>query len=298
MSLHLSVLMDEVLEGLDLNPGDTIVDGTINGGGHAVAIAAQLGLSGHLIGIDQDHYGLEVSKGRLANVGPRIDLEHDNTHNLDRILDDLEIDLVDGILLDLGWSSNQFETPERGFSFRHEGPLLMTLSDDPTKAAFTAHEIVNQWSEESLVDILVGYGEERFAKRIAKTIVEVREQHPIETTTQLADLIASAIPNRFRKKGIHPATQTFQAIRIAANDEMGALKDILKKGFERLAPGGRMVVISFHSVEDRIVKQAFRGHQESGRAEVLTKRPITAGDTELAENPRARSAKLRILRKL
>ncbi|MFT6911167.1 MAG: 16S rRNA (cytosine1402-N4)-methyltransferase [Candidatus Paceibacteria bacterium] len=298
MSDHIPVLMNEVIEGLDLSPGDIVIDGTINGGGHAHAIASRLDNTGVLVGIDQDKHGLAVSKERLKDVSPTVHLVHENSRNIESILDNLEIPGFDKLLLDLGWSSNQFEDPERGFSFRLDGPLLMTLSDDPKKASFTAQEIVNDWSEESLIDILIGYGEERFARRIAAAIVERRLESPITRTVELAELIKSTVPGKFRNGALHPATLSFQAIRIAANDEMGALREILEKSFEKLIPGGRMVVISFHSIEDRIVKHYFRTKQQEGLATVLTKKPITASDEELTINKRSRSAKLRTLEKL
>lgn len=298
MSVHIPVLMNEVIAGLDIQPDDIIIDGTINGGGHAHAISQQLSQEGILIGIDQDNFGLEVSKKRLKDVDPKVHLIHSNTSELDIILDTLEIQEYDKLLLDLGWSSNQFENPERGFSFIHDGPLLMTLSNDPTTAMFTAYDIVNTWSEESLFDILKGYGEERFSGRIARSIVEARTEQPIERTVQLAEIIKAAVPGKFRNGPIHPATQSFQAIRIAVNDEMQVLKKILEKGFERLRPGGRMVIISFHSIEDRIVKHYFKEKKDEGVGEILTKKPITATQEELTINRRSRSAKLRILKKI
>jgi 16S rRNA (cytosine1402-N4)-methyltransferase len=298
MSVHIPVLMNEVIEGLNIQPNDIIIDGTINGGGHAHAISQLLSKEGTLIGIDQDNNGLKVSKERLARVNPKIHLVHNNTSKIDTILNDLGIEQYDKLLLDLGWSSNQFENPERGFSFMHDGPLLMTLSNDPTTAMFTAYDIVNTWNEESLVDILKGYGEERFSGRIARAIVEARSEKLIERTLQLAEIIKSAVPAKFKNGPLHPATQSFQAIRIAVNDEMQVLKKILEKGFNRLRPGGRMVVISFHSVEDRIVKHYFRQKKDEGIGEVLTKKPITATQEELLKNKRSRSAKLRIIKKI
>jgi len=298
MSVHIPVLMDEVIKGLDLQSNDIVIDGTINGGGHALEISRLLGSKGTLIGIDQDSQGLLVSKERLKDVQPSIHLVHDNSRNIDVILNDLDISGFDKLLLDLGWSSNQFENPERGFSFRIDGPLLMTLCDDPKKASFTADEIINEWSEESLVDILIGYGEERFAKRIAGAIAEKRQESRITRTIELAEIIKSAVPGRFKNGPLHPATKSFQAIRIAANDEMGALREILEKSFELLKPKGRIVIISFHSIEDRIVKHYFRTKQQEGLARVLTKKPIMAGEEELKINKRSRSAKLRILEKL
>lgn len=298
MSDHISVLSQEVIEGLALEPQDIVIDGTINGGGHASLIAEHLSSKGVLIGIDQDSSGLALSKERLKNVSAKIHLIHDNTRNLDAILDTLGYPEYNKLLLDLGWSTNQFEKPERGFSFLKEGPLLMTLSDDPKKNIFTAYDVVNEWEENSLIDIIKGYGEERYAKGIVRGIVEARSKQPITTTYELADIIYHNVPKKYRHTGIHPATKTFQAIRIAVNDEMGALREILDKGFERLAQGGRMVVISFHSIEDRIVKHAFRAWKEEAKAVVITKRPITASEEELLENKRSRSAKLRIIQKI
>lgn len=298
MSNHISVLSNEVIEGLTLKPDDIVIDGTINGGGHASMIIEHLSIAGILIGIDQDASGLKVSEERLKKSKATVHLIHDNTRNLDQILNTLNIQSYDKLLLDLGWSSNQFENPQRGFSFMHEGPLLMTLSDNPETATFTAFDIINEWEESSLLDILEGYGEERYAYRIVKGILAAREKEPIETTTELAEIIYQNVPAKYRHGGIHPATKTFQAIRITVNDEMGALRDILEKGFRRLNPGGRMVIISFHSIEDRVVKHYFKKQKEAGSADIITKRPITANEKELLENKRARSAKLRILQKI
>lgn len=298
MSDHISVLSSEVIKGLSLQSDDIVIDGTINGGGHAELIAEHLSSKGVLIGIDQDSSGLELSKERLKGVPPKVHLVHNNTRNLDEILDELGYQNYNKLLLDLGWSSNQFEKAERGFSFLKDGPLLMTLSDEPEKNIFTAYDVVNEWEERSLVDIIKGYGEERYAKGIVRGIIQERNNKPIESTKQLAEIIHQNVPMKYRHTGIHPATKTFQAIRIAVNDEMGALREILEKGFERLSPGGRMVVISFHSIEDRIVKHAFRTFKEEGRAWVITKRPIIAGQEELLVNKRSRSAKLRILEKI
>lgn len=298
MSAHISVLMNEVLEGLDIQPNDIIVDGTINGGGHAFAIAKQLSDKGTLIGIDQDSTGLSVSRERLKNVQPVIHLVHDNTRHIDTILDNLGIHSYNKLLLDLGWSSNQFENPERGFSFLYDGPLTMSLSDNEDSVIFTAYDIINTWSEQSLIDILEGYGEERYAWKITQAIIEHRNHKPIERTLELADIVARAVPAKYRNAPLHPATKTFQALRIAVNDEMEALREILEKGFERLAPGGRMVIISFHSIEDRIVKNYFKKQKQEGKGEVLTKKPLIASSEELVSNRRARSAKLRILKKI
>lgn len=292
---HISVLMDEVIDSLDIQKDDIIVDGTINGGGHSLEISKHLESEGVLIGIDQDKTGLEISSKKLSSAKPSVHLIHNNFRNIDQILQNLNYENFDKLLLDLGWSSNQFENPDRGFSFMHDGPLLMTLSDDPEKALFTAHEIVNTWREESLIDIFEVYGEESFSKQIAKAIVQKREISEINSTLELADLIKESVPAFYRNGKIHPATKVFQAIRIAANDEMGALRDVLEKSFNLLKPGGRISIISFHSVEDRVVKNFFRARKQSKEAVLLTKKPIIASKDELGENRRARSAKLRVL---
>jgi len=287
--------MNEVLENLDIQAADIIVDGTINGGGHSLEIVKQLSSSGILVGIDQDATGLAVSERLLRDVPPQVNLIHDNFRNIDQIIANLGINSVDKILLDLGWSSNQFENPDRGFSFMHDGPLLMTLSENPETVVFTAYDIVNDWSPESIIDILEGYGEEKYAWHIAQAIVKSRDISPISSTLQLADIIKNAVPAKYRNAAIHPATKSFQAFRIAVNDEMGALHEVLEKGYELLSPGGRFVVISFHSIEDRIVKRFFKQKKIEKSAELLTKKPIIAADRELQENKRARSAKLRVL---
>lgn len=292
---HISVLMNEVLDSLNLNGDEVVLDGTVNGGGHALEISKKMNKDGVFIGVDQDATALEISSKKLVGLEPQIHLVHDNFRNIDVILSNLDLTHIDRLLLDLGWSSNQFENPQRGFSFMHDGPLLMTLSDNPEKSPFTAEQIINEWAEESLVDIFEAYGEERFSKRIASRIVEQREKTPITRTLELADLVDSCIPKKFQKKGIHPATKIFQALRIATNDEMGALHEVLEKSFQLLSSGGKMLIISFHSIEDRIVKRFFKKLKENGLAELETKKPIIATENELEENKRSRSAKLRVL---
>lgn len=292
---HISVLMDEVLDGLDIKKTDVVVDGTINGGGHSLEISKQLSDSGILIGIDLDEEALSVSEKKLRGSKTQINLVHGNFRNIDSIVDELNLKSVDKILLDLGWSSNQFENKERGFSFMNEGPLLMTLSNDSDSVQFTAYDIVNNWSEESLMDILNIYGEEKHAWHIIQSILRERKERPISSTLQLANIISESVPLKYRNGKIHSATKTFQALRIAVNDELGALKEVLDKGFDILSSGGRMVIITFHSVEDRIVKNFFREKKKQGLAKLLTKKPQIASNRELMENRRARSAKLRIL---
>ena len=292
-SQHIPVLLDEVLSFMDLKGSEYVVDGTINGGGHSYEIAKRLKEDGMLIGIDVDESALEVASERLKNLPPKIILRRGNFRNIDEIVSAQGVEKVDRILFDLGWSSNQFENPERGFSFMYDGPLSMTLSTKEEEYPFTAWNVVNEWSEESLVDIFRFYGEEKFARRIAQAIVRRREEKPIERTKELAEIIKNAIPTRFHKKGIHPATRVFQAIRIAVNDELTVLREGLEKAFSLLKPEGRLLVISFHSLEDRIVKQFMRERALQGEGALLTKKPIRASEKERKTNPRSRSALLR-----
>jgi 16S rRNA (cytosine1402-N4)-methyltransferase len=298
MSVHRSVLVDEVLEGLDLSPSDIVVDATVNGGGHASAITQQLSDTGVFIGLDLDATALEVSENRLKSATCPYHLVNSSFKDIDEVLEKLELSGVDKVLFDLGWSSNQFETASRGFSFNADGPLLMTLSDKPESVPFTAYDIVNTWEVEHIIDILEGYGEEKYAWRIAQAIKEARSEKPIVSTIELSEIIKASVPGRYRNGKIHPATKTFQALRIAVNNEMEVLKIGLEKSFELLNEGGRIAVISFHSIEDRIVKNYFRNLQKQGRANLVNKKPITAGDEELLENRRSRSAKLRVIQKV
>ncbi len=294
-SKHIPVLLNEVLEYMDLKGKECVVDGTINGGGHSYEIARRLSKEGTLIGIDVDASALAISRERLAGLPPKVILINGNFREMDTLVRSQGIEGVDRVLLDLGWSSNQFENPERGFSFLHDGPLSMTLSLDKGSYPFTAWNVVNEWSEDSLTEIIRSYGEERFARRIARAIVRAREEGGIERTTELAEIIAAAIPQRFHRKGIHPATRTFQAIRIAVNDELGALRDGLEAAFSLLNSGGRLLVISFHSLEDRIVKRFMRARASQGQGRLLTKKPIRASEEEKGKNPPSRSALLRVI---
>lgn len=298
MSVHLSVLASEVLEGLNLSPSDIVVDATVNGGGHASLIVDRLSDSGVFIGFDVDQSALDISELRLKHAQCQVSLVNRSFHEIAEVLEEMELQSIDKILFDLGWSSNQFEKAERGFSFQEDGPLLMTLSDDPHKAPFTAYDIVNEWEEEHLIDILIGYGEERYARRIAQNIVKRRSEAAIVSTKQLSDIISDAVPVGYRKGRIHPATKSFQAIRIAVNNEMEVLKKGLASSFEVLNNGGRMAVISFHSIEDRIVKLFFRELKDQYKVKIITKKPITASEDELLANRRSRSAKLRIIEKI
>ncbi|MFT3879066.1 MAG: 16S rRNA (cytosine(1402)-N(4))-methyltransferase RsmH [Gemmatales bacterium] len=287
-SVHLPVLPVQVLDLLAPQPGQTIVDATLGGGGHACLIAEKLGAKGHLIALDRDPAALERARVRLQQVSdtPKLTLVHSNFERLRTVLDELKIDRVDGILADLGFSSDQIESAERGLSFQREGPLDMRL--DPTDEQ-TAGDIIASWSESDLADLFFYLGEERQSRRIARKIVAVRDETPITTTIQLADLVRSCLPRS--KTGLDPATRVFQALRIGVNDELGALKRLVEALPKCVKPGGRVAIISFHSLEDRIVKWAFR---ESATWEILTKKPVEADEVEEAANPRSRSAKLRV----
>ncbi len=291
---HKSVLLKEVFDGLDLKDCDVFVDCTLNGGGHSEEALKRGGKNIKVIGIDLDEDAISRAKDRLSKIGGNFFLKQDSFRNLDKVLKEFGFQKADKILFDLGWSSNQMEEGGRGMSFQKNEPLLMTFKKNPEETDLTARDIVNSWDEENIATILKSYGEERFAEKIARKIVEEREKKPIETAFELASIILRTV----RPKGkIHPATKTFQALRIAVNDEIGALKEGLEKAFDSLGGGGRMAVISFHSLEDRIVKNFFRKRKNNGEAETLSKKPIVPSREEILENPRSRSAKLRIIEK-
>lgn len=291
--MHIPVLVAEVLEGLALAPDDTVLDCTVGSGGHSVAICQRLEAKGRLIGLDKDAAALERAAAHLAEAPGRHRLILADFRHLDRVLAELEVPRVSKILFDLGFSSDQLESSGRGFSFQQDEPLLMTLQHPIGAGALTARQIVNTWREDALADLIFSYGEERWARRIARAIVRARTAQPIQTTRHLVAVVAQAVPHRGRH--LHPATRTFQALRIAVNDELEALREGLAKGFACLAPGGRMAVIAFHSLEDRIVKHFFKEKHQQQTATLLTKKPLTPGPAELRSNPRARSAKLRLL---
>lgn len=295
--MHIPVLLKEVVELLDLKKGDTVVDATINRGGHSKEICERIGESGTLIGIDIDDDALKEVKKNLKDTKCRIILENDNFRNLDRLLKKNEIKKVDAVLLDLGFSSNQMDSSERGFSFQKDEKLLMTFKNNPSEEDLTAKEIVNEWDEENIADIVYGYGEEKFSRQIAKKIVEIRKEKPIKTTQDLIEIIEKAVPSWYKHKKIHFATKTFQALRITVNDEIGALKEVLPKTIKVLGDKGRLAVISFHSLEDRIVKIFFKEQKEIGVGKIITKRPIAPEREEVLANPRSRSAKLRVIEK-
>lgn len=295
---HTSVLLQEVISNLQLQDNSIYLDLTLGSAGHAQAVCT-LGLKGlTVIGVDADLNAIERSAKNLEGCNAHIILEKENYKNFPNVLKKHHIKHVNAIVIDLGLSSEQLDIARRGFSFRFDEPLLMTLNDSPTDQELTAKIILNEFSEESLSNIIFAYGEERFARRIARTIVEYRQHKPIEFTSQLAEIVKRSIPLRLQSKRVHPATKTFQAIRIAVNNELEIIKETILKAPLYLAPGGRLAIISFHSLEDRIVKQTFKELASRGVGSVITKKPITPSEEELLENPRARSAKLRIFEKI
>ncbi len=292
---HIPVLLQPSLDGLALQSGDVFIDATLGGGGHSEAIARQFGDSIAIYGIDLDQTTLTKAADRVSRLTTKFIAIPGNFRDLATLLPaDVR---PTKMLFDLGTSSIQLDDSGRGFTFRKKEPLVMTLNSVVGKDTVTAHDIVNDWEEANLATIIRGFGEERYAGRIAHAIAETRKIRSIETTFDLVEIIESAVPAAYKRGKIHPATRTFQAIRIAANDELGALEQGIKDGFEKLASGGRMAVISFHSLEDRIVKHYFNSLIAEGRAERITKKPITPSDEEKKENPRSRSAKLRIILK-
>ena len=290
---HITVLKDEAVEGLRLQPADTVVDATFGGGGHGRAILEHLSRDGCYIGIDADATAL--TDQTFPEATATIHLVNDNFKNITDIVRSLHITHTDAILADLGWRMEQFSNGGRGFSFKDDEPLLMTYGD-PAQYEFTAYDIVNEWEEASIADVIYGYGDERYARKIASAIVTARKTTPIATSAELVACIEAAVPKRHYQK-VHPATKTFQALRIAVNDELGVLETFLKDSFELLEEGGRLAIITFHSLEDRVVKQTFRAWSDAGIATLNTKKPIQASEEELQKNPRARSAKLRIITK-
>ena len=303
---HISVLLNECIDNLNIRPDGIYVDGTMGGGGHSLEIAKRL-TTGRLICIDQDPNAHEAAGKRLAEYKDRIAFVRDNFGNIANILDSLGIEKIDGMLLDIGVSSHQLDEAERGFSYQQDAPLDMRMNPD---RPFSAYDVVNGYDEDELDRVIFTYGEERWARRIAQFIVKERENKPIETTGELVDIIKKAVPKGARKDGPHPAKRTFQAIRIEVNGELEVLRRAIDDVAARLAVGGRLCIITFHSLEDRIVKEAFRkqenpcicppqfpvcvcGKKPLGR--VITRKPILPSKEELEENPRSRSAKLRVL---
>ena len=306
---HISVLLDECIDGLNIKPDGIYVDGTLGGAGHSSQIAKRL-TTGRLIGIDRDPVALKAAGERLAPYADRVTLVHSNFCEIAQVLKDLDIAGVDGILLDLGVSSPQLDDGSRGFSYMADAPLDMRMNSEDT---LTAYDVVNSWSYEELRRILFDYGEERYAPKIASAICKKREEKPIETTLELVDVIRGAMPAQALREKQHPAKRSFQAIRIAVNDELGSVEKVMKDAIPCLNPGGRLAVITFHSLEDRIVKTAMAGAAKGctcppsfpvcvcgkkPQVQVITRKPIVSGDEELERNPRARSAKLRVCEKV
>lgn len=307
--LHKPVLLKECIEGLNIKPEGIYLDGTLGRAGHSLEIVKRLS-SGRLIAIDRDMTAIEESRKTLEPFVDRVTLVHGNFRDLKSILDGLNIDRVDGMLFDLGVSSPQLDDKERGFSYMADAPLDMRMDKGET---LSAYEVVNGWDEQRLRKILFEYGEERYAARIAEAIVKRRQRKPIETTLELVEIIKSAMPAAALREKQHPAKRSFQAIRIAVNDELGSISDMLSDAVDRLRAGGRLAVISFHSLEDRLVKNAMQSGEKGctcpkdfpvcvcgfkPKLKVITRKPITASEEEIRENPRARSAKLRIAERI
>ena len=303
---HKSVLLNETIEGLNIKPDGIYVDGTLGGGGHAYEIARRLSDKGSIIGIDQDEAAIEAASVRLKDFGEKVTIIRSNYCDMKSKLHELGIDKVDGIVLDLGVSSYQLDTAERGFSYREDAPLDMRMDQ---RSEMTARDIVNDYSEMDLYRVIRDYGEDKFAKNIARHIVRERAKRPIETTGELTEVIRHAIPRKFQKKTGHPAKRTFQAIRIELNRELDVLRDSLDDMIDMLNPGGRLCIITFHSLEDRIVKSAFKKNENPctcpsdfpvcvcgkvSKGRVITRKPILPSEEEMEVNSRSKSAKLRI----
>ncbi len=296
-TVHTPVLLAEVIEGLRPEKGNIIIDATLGGGGHAAALCSAAHIT--LVALDADQVALDRGMTALKQSGSdcAVHMVHSNFRSLDTALDSLEIDRIDAALFDLGMSSDQLEQSGRGFSFQKDEPLLMTFKEAPAPSDTTAEVIVNEWGEENIADILYGFGDEQFSRRIARNIVKARQQKRITRTVELVEIIEESVPWWYRKRKSHPATRSFQALRMAVNDELGAITEGIESAFRRLKPEGRIAVITFHSIEDRHIKHLFKDIAERGGT-LITKKPITASDEEIAQNPRARSAKLRIIQKI
>ncbi|MEB8091930.1 16S rRNA (cytosine(1402)-N(4))-methyltransferase RsmH [Mammaliicoccus lentus] len=303
---HVSVLLRETVDKLDIKPDGTYVDCTLGGAGHSLYLAEQLNDDGHLIAIDQDETAIQHAKNILKDHIHKVTFVQDNFRNLEHILESLDISKVDGVLYDLGVSSPQLDTPERGFSYHYDAKLDMRM--DQTQS-LSAYEVINKWPYEQLVKTFFRYGEEKFSKQIARKIEARRENAPIETTFELVDLIKEGIPAAKRRKGGHPAKRVFQAVRIAVNDELGAFEESIEAAIQHVKVGGRISVITFHSLEDRLCKQVFQEYEKGPdvprglpvvpeeyqpKLKRVNRKPIISDDEELEENNRARSAKLRV----
>ena len=304
--VHRPVLLTEAVDALQIRPDGIYVDGTLGGGGHSSAICRRLGAGGRLIGIDQDGEAIEAAAGRLETFRTQVTIVRDNYANFAAVLDGLGIGQVDGILLDIGVSSHQIDTAKRGFSYKTAAPLDMRMDQ---RTSLTARTIVNEYGEMELFRVIRDYGEDSFARNIARHIVRAREKEPIETTGQLVEIIRAAIPAKIQNKGGHPAKKTFQALRIECNHELNVLQDSIDNMIGRLRPGGRLAIITFHSLEDRIVKNRFRENENpcicppdfpvcvcgrTSRGRVVTRKPIVPSKEEQETNKRAKSSKLRV----
>ncbi|MEG0012633.1 MAG: 16S rRNA (cytosine(1402)-N(4))-methyltransferase RsmH [Cellulosilyticaceae bacterium] len=307
---HMSVLLNECIEGLDIKATGIYVDGTLGGAGHAKEVCKRLSKEGHFIGIDQDQNALNASTQRLKDMEPKVTVVKSNFENIDSVLAELEVDGIDGMLIDLGVSSHQLDEPSRGFSYMHDARLDMRMNQD---SAFSAYEVVNEYSEDELCRVIKDWGEEKWARRVAVFIVEARKTKPVETTYELVDIIKKAIPHNARRDGPHPAKRTFQAIRIEVNRELDIIEPTILDTVKNLKSGGRLCIITFHSLEDRIVKHTYKTLEDpctcpkhfpicicgkEKQVKVITRKPILPSDEELEVNPRARSAKLRVIEKI
>ena len=303
---HVSVLLDETIEGLNINPDGIYFDGTLGGGGHSYEILKRLTGKGILIGVDQDGDAIDAASERLKEFEGKFQLVRSNYSEIETILNDLKISKIDGIVLDLGVSSYQIDNLERGFSYKEDAPLDMRMDQ---RQLLNAADVVNGYTEEQLIAMLRDYGEERYAKSIAKAIIEGRKDRPIATTQELSDIVKNAVPKKYQIAKGHPAKKTFQAIRIEVNNELNILRQTLDKMIDHLNPGGRICVITFHSLEDRIVKLNFRNNEnpctcppdfpvcvcgKKSKGKVITRKPIVPSDEEVENNKRAKSSKLRI----
>lgn len=307
---HMSVLLEACIEGLNIKEAGIYVDGTLGGAGHAKEVCKRLSNKGHFIGIDQDNDALMVCKERLKDVAPHVDIVKSNFERVKEVLDELHIAGIDGMLIDLGVSSHQLDEASRGFSYMQDAKLDMRMNQD---SDFSAYEVINAYTEDEIYRVIRDFGEEKWAKRIAQFIVKKRIEAPIQTTYELVEVIKEAIPYKARKEGSHPAKRTFQAIRIEVNREIDIIEPTIRNAVQKLNKGGRLCIITFHSLEDRIVKHVFKNLEDPctclknlpmcacgklPEVKVITRKPIVPSDRELEYNPRSRSAKLRIVEKI
>ncbi len=297
-SIHKTVLLQETIDGLNLNTKTgVVVDGTFGGGGHSALVCKNFPKI-KVLALDQDNGAWGKAVNKFQGLNCDISFVNSNFRNIDKALKEAGLEAIDGLILDLGLSSDQLDNSGRGFSFMKDETLHMTMKENPGEEDVTAYDVVNTWSEENLANIIYGYGGEHFSRRIAKGIVDARHQKKLETTFDLVKVIEASVPGKYKNGRINCATKTFQAIRIAVNDELGALEEVLNKGFELLNSKGRISVISFHSLEDRIVKRFFKNKVDEGKAILINKKPIVPSAGEVKTNPRSRSAKLRVIEKI